>query len=440
MRCSIRRKGEMRTKSSRKNADIFQSVIHRITVLGGSSVYVPELVNAIISRNLPVEEIVLFGHPGRKLETVAEFCRRLIGRAGYPTLIIPETDIRAAVQNAQYIVNQMRVGGMKARFRDESLPPQFDLMGSEQIGAGAVTNALRSLPVLLEYARVIEEAAPDAMVINMMNPVGMVVETLTRLTRLRVVGVCDLARKYRVKIGSILGLPPAELEVDYFGLFHFGWIQDVRYDGRSRMAQLVEAIENTDDPDFDRELVSLFRIIPTREAALYFRRGDVQRDQKRSQRYRSEMLIEVESQILRIYEDPRVDMIPEVTRQRNATWYEESVLPLLESFEGHREVKPVICVPNRGSILDLPEEVCVEIPVVIQGREITARRVGALPRFLRGLFCMLKESDRLVIEAVRNRSFELALQALAVNPFVDSLVSAKKYLEKVVRTENLNLA
>jgi len=430
----------MRTKSSRKNIEIFQTVIHRITVLGGSSVYVPELVNAIIARNLPVEEIVLFGHSGRKLETVAEFCRRLINRAGYPTLIIPATDIRAAVEGAKYIVNQMRVGGMKARFRDESLPPQFDLMGNEQIGAGAVTNALRSLPVLLEYARIIEESAPEAVVINLMNPVGIVVDALTRLTRLKVVGVCDLARRYSGKIAAILGLPPAELEIDYFGLYHFGWIQDARYDGRSRMAQLVEALENTDDPDFDRELISLFRMIPTREAAIYFRRGDILRDQKRNQRYRAEILIEAESQILRIYEDPRVDMIPEVTRQRNATWYEESVLPLLESFEGHRAVKPVICVPNRGSILDLPEDVCVEIPAVIQGGEISARRVGALPRFLRGLFCMLKESDRLVIEAVRNRSFELALQALAVNPFVDSLVSAKKYLEKVVRTENLNLA
>ncbi|HOJ68121.1 MAG TPA: hypothetical protein PK379_13665 [Candidatus Hydrogenedentes bacterium] len=430
----------MRTKSSRKNVDIFQTVIPRICVLGGSSVYVPELVNAIIARNLPVEEIVLFGHPGRKLETVAGFCKRLVNRAGYPTLIIPETDIRAAVRGAKYIVNQMRVGGMKARFRDESLPPQFDLLGSEQVGAGAVTNALRSLPILLEYARVIEELAPEAVVINMMNPVGIVVEALSRLTRLRVIGVCDLARKYRGRVATLLGLPQAEVEVDYFGAYHFGWIQDVRYEGRSRMAQLVEAVEGSGDPEFDRELVSLFRMIPTREAAAYFRRGDILRDQKRSHRYRSELLIEAESQILRIYEDPRVDMIPEVTRQRNAIWYEESVLPLLESFEGHREVKPVLCVPNQGAILDLPEDACVEVPTTIREGAVTPRRVGALPRFLRGLFCMLKESDRLVIDAARHASFELALQALAINPFVDSLASARKYLEKVVRAENLNLA
>jgi len=429
----------MRPKSSRKNSEFLPPLIHRITVLGGSSVYVPELVNAIIARNLPVEEIVLFGHPGRKLETVANFCRRLINRAGYPTVIIPETDIRRAVEGAKYIINQMRVGGMKARFRDESTPPQFDLLGSEQVGAGAVTNALRSLPVVLEYARVIEELAPNAIFVNMMSPVGVVVEALTRLTSLKVVGVCDLARKYCSRIALLLGIPPAELEVDYFGLYHFGWIQDVRHDGRSRMAQLLDAIEQSEDSSFDRDLVSLFRLIPTPEAAAYFRRGEILWSQKRNQRYRSEMLIEAESQILRIYEDSRVDMIPEATRQRNAIWYEESVLPLLESFEGHHDAKPILCVSNKGAILDLPEESCVEIPVTISQGAVTSRKIGALPRFLRGMFCLMKESDRLVIEAVRHASFELALQALAVNPFVDSLASARKYLEKVVRAENLNL-
>ncbi len=430
---------QMRNKETGRQSEASPKMIDRITVLGGSSVYIPEFIASVINHNLPVREIVLQGRAGKKLDTVRAFCNRLADRAGFPVKITPETDVEAAVTGAKYIINHVRVGGMKARMRDEMLPPQFNLLGSEQLGAGAVTNALRTLPVCLEHARIIECVNPGAVVINMTNPVGIMVEALSRRTGLNVIGVCDLPRLYTRKLASLLGIDPVLLTVDYVGLYHLGWIQDVKVDGRSRMNQLLEILEAREEEDFDYDLIELFRMIPTRETGMFFHRAEVLKKQQNCARFRAEVLYEAEQQILRMYENPHLNAIPDLTRQRNAGWYEETIMPLIQGFEGKTDTSTVVCVPNRGSIRDLADDSSVEVPALVNCQGVKPRKVGMLPRFLRGMFSATKESERLAIEAVLNKSFDYALQALAVNPFVDSIQRARKYLEKVTKLEPLDL-
>ncbi len=151
-------------------------MIERITILGGSSVYIPEFVLSILSSNLNVREIVLLGRPGSKLDTVGKFCQRLVNRSGFPVTITATSDIAEAVRGAEYVLNHVRVGGMVARMRDEMLPPKFNIVGSDTLGAGGIANALRTLPVVLEHARVIEQVNPGAVYINLANPIGIIVE------------------------------------------------------------------------------------------------------------------------------------------------------------------------------------------------------------------------------------------------------------------------
>ncbi|NLV41344.1 MAG: hypothetical protein GXY15_08980 [Candidatus Hydrogenedentes bacterium] len=414
-------------------------MIDRITILGGSSVYVPEFVASVIKNNLNVREIVLHGRPGRKLEVVRAFCERIVAKSGFPMKIKAETEVVEAVAGARYVINQVRVGGMKARLRDEMLPPQFNLIGDEQLGPGAIINALRTLPVVLELARTVERTSPGAVFINLGNPMGILVEALSALTKLTVVGVCDTHRTYSQKIAGILGADPAQLTMDYVGLYHLGWIQDVKMGGRSRMAQLLELLESREEEGLDYDLIELFHMIPTRVTGMYFHRADVVRKQQHCTRFRAEVLYEAEQQILRVYEDTHLDMIPELTRQRDASWYSDSIIPLIQGFEGQAPLTTVACVLNNGSIKDLNDESSVEIPVSVNRKGVKAHKVGLLPRFLKGVFWSIKESDRLTIEAHRQRSFDLALQAMAVNPFVDSITRARKYLEKAVSLETINL-
>ena len=414
-------------------------MVERITILGGSSVYIPEFIFSAVSHNLNVKEIVLFAPEGRKLDIVAAFCQRLVDKSGFPVRVRPCTDIRQAVTGAQYVLNHLRVGGMQARMRDEILPPKMDMVGDEMLGAGGFANAMRTLPVVLEYAACIEEVNPGATLINLTNPMGIIVEGLIRYSGLNVVGVSDLPGAYARKIANVLQQDAEDFRVDYVGLCHLGWIQDVKVDGRSRMPLLLERLEARQEEGFDYDLIELFRMIPTRATGIYFHRGEILKKQRACSRFRSEILHEAEVQILKLYENPSLCEIPSLTRQRNAVWYEETILPLLESLQNTQSRGHILCLRNNDCIRDLPPECSVEVPASVSRRGVRPQKVGSLPHFLKGMFLAAKESDRLTVEAVKHKSYEYALQALTINPFVPSLEAAKKFLNRIVKEEELEL-
>jgi 6-phospho-beta-glucosidase len=414
-------------------------MIDRIAVLGGSSVYAPELILSIISHNLNVKEIVLIGREGRKLPLVAQFCQRLLNKSGFPASIVSTTDLAEGVAGARYIINNIRVGGMEARLRDEKLPPKFSMIGDQGLGAGGFANAMRTLPVVLHIAEIVEQVSPDAVFINLTNPIGIIVEALIKHSKLNVIGVSDTPGVYIKKLARLLNREPAEICVNYLGLNHMGWIQDIIIDKRSCMALALERIDAAEEDGFDRDLISLFRVIPTKTVSLYFHADEVLKKQQSCARYRAEVLYEAELQILKLYENENLSELPELTRERNAIWYEDTILPLIEALESKHEEKRILCVKNEGAIRDLPEDCSVEIQADVSKKGIKPHKVGNCPHFLRGLFIGCKESDRLTIEAVRHRSYEYALQALTIHPLVPSLDTAKKFLDRIIKDEHLEL-
>ncbi len=415
------------------------TMIERIAILGGSSVYIPEFVFSLITHNINVREIALFGRDGEKLPIVAEFCRRLIKRSGFPTEIRHTTNLEEAVTGARYVLNHVRIGGMQARLRDESLPPADGMVGDESIGPGGLANALRTLPTVMELAARVEAVNPGCVFVNLTNPMGIVVDALTAHTKLRVIGVCDLPGTYIRKIADVVRHRPDELEFDYLGLNHIGWIQDVRLHRKSIMGALLERLEHHPQDGFDLDAIRLFRMIPARRVSDYFHADRIVEEQRRGGKHRAEILHEAEAQILELYRDPHLNEIPPLTRARNTPWYEETIVPLIQALEGDVKRRLILCVANDGAIRDLPAAGSVEVPVDVVSGTLKSKRVGNCPHFLRGLFVATKESDRLIVEAVRHNSYDSALQAFAINPFVASLDKARRMLDIVVKNEALEL-
>ncbi len=414
-------------------------MIDRITILGGSSVYVPEFVLSLISQNLNVKELVLHGRTPRKLEIVAQFCQRVVNRSGFPARVLHTTDVAEAVRDAKYIINQVRVGGMLARVRDEKSPPRLGMLGDESLGPGGFANALRTLPVVFRFAEVIEAVNPGAVFINLTNPLGIVVDALTKHSKLNVLGVCDLPGLLLKRIAGLIGHEPGELTFDYLGLNHMGWVQDVKHEGRSLMQRVLERLDGETDDEMDVPLIQLFRMIPTRTVSLFYHQDQILKKQQACGRFRAEVLHEAEQQILKLYEDPHLAELPDLTRARNAIWYEETITPLIKACETKKSQEFVLCVRNDGAIRDLPDNGSVEIPVRVGKDGIVPRKVGSCPRLLKGLFTEVKESDRLTVEAVRHGSYDLALQALTIHPLVPSLDAARKYLDRVIKDEHIEL-
>jgi 6-phospho-beta-glucosidase len=205
------------------------------------------------------------------------------------------------------------------------------------------------------------------------------------------------------------------------------------------MSRLLELFEERLDDGFDYELIELFRMIPTRTTGTYFHRERIVKSQQSCARFRSEILHEAEVQILHQYDDKHLCELPELTRQRNAMWYKSTIVPLIEALEGRREKRVILCMRNGDSIRDLPENASVEIPAQVSRKGVRPVKVGSLPRFVKGMYLAAKESDRLTVEAIRHHSYELALQALAINPFVPSVDTARRFLDHVIKEEHLEL-
>src|SRR5699024_804677 len=170
------------------------------------------------------------------------------GRAVHLPRLTATTDLRAAVTGADFVFSAVRVGGAEARTVDERVALGLGLLGQETIGPGGLAYALRTLPVALDIARIIAEAAPGAWVINFTNPAGIVTEAMRTVLGDRVVGICDTPIGLVRRVGRLLdvglvagGRGDARVPAgfDYVGLSHVGGPRSVTIDGRDRMPALL---------------------------------------------------------------------------------------------------------------------------------------------------------------------------------------------------------
>src|SRR5437870_13543607 len=126
----------------------------KIAVVGGGSTYTPELIEGFATRpaRLAIDELVLLDIDPSRLEVVGGLARRMLDRLGWAGRLVTTQDREAAIDGANYVVVQLRIGGQAARLVDETLPLNFGTIGQETTGAGGFAKALRTVPIVLELA------------------------------------------------------------------------------------------------------------------------------------------------------------------------------------------------------------------------------------------------------------------------------------------------
>ena len=312
----------------------------KVVVLGGSGVATPELVNAIVSspgRTRPIK-LVLVGRSLEKLEKVAAVARHMAGDdapgdAGAPEhtggllSVSHTTDAQVALSGADYVINQIRVGGLEARAFDETFPQELGLPGEETVGPGGFANASRTIPVVLEYARTMERVCPAATLLTFANPSSLVQYAITRYTQVHTIGLCDSPISLINSIAAALDAPADELTVDYVGMHHFGWVTGVWWRGRN---VLLEALAKAADVarDVEPAITQAIGAIPGAYLNYVFH-PDRMLARKKGKRPRAEELIELQDEILAEYERPLAARKPAALVRRKAHWYAAIVAPVL---------------------------------------------------------------------------------------------------------------
>ena len=429
----------------------------KVTIVGGGGFRTPISWEAIAL--VPgVEQVTLHDIDRRRLASVAAAIEglRREGIEGPP--VSTTTDLAAAVEDSDFVLCAIRVGGLEARVVDERVPIQHGVLGQETIGPGGICFALRTVPVALRIAQTVAARAPHAWFLNFTNPAGLVTEAVHTVLGDRAVGICDAPAALFARVAAALHREPRQLRFDYSGLNHLGWLLNV-YEGEQ---ELLAGLLDNDERLSHIEEARLLGLERTRALGMlsneyliyYTAAGGISETIKRSGLTRAQVILEQERSFYAASpQDPQASLAA-WRRARDARFgsymaeargalardqssytgssdtdgvmgYAAIAAAFMRAIAGRGPATIVLNVANRGRIQELDDHAVVEVPCDVTKGAIETQRVGRLPASQRTMIERVKSVDRLTIRASQEGSRALALEAMALHPLVPSRAVAE---------------
>jgi 6-phospho-beta-glucosidase len=296
----------------------------KIAVIGAGSTYTPELMEGLIQRgtSINLEEVSFYDIDSRRLNILYDFSLRMVEAAGSKLKLTKGMDLKKVVSGADFIINQIRVAGQEGRIFDERLGIKNDIIGQETTGVGGFSKALRTIPVVLNQCRVYERYAPDAILINFTNPSGIITEAILRNTRINCIGLCNIPVNLRMDIAHYLRVDPEEIQLDYIGLNHLGWVRAIRIgEKKYNLDNLKKTVSkfsprNIPDMDYPEELLACIGAFPGYYLRYFYLNRAMLKKLKSAKYTRGEEVLRIERRLLKMYQDRRLNKKPELLSQR----------------------------------------------------------------------------------------------------------------------------
>jgi 6-phospho-beta-glucosidase len=407
----------------------------KLAVVGGGSTYTPELVDGFARRTdrVRIDEIALLDVDAERLAIVSGLAERMLARQGWSGRILQTTDRDAAIDGADVVLIQLRVGGQQARLGDETLPPRFGLIGQETTGAGGFAKALRTVPVVLELADAVERrSAPGAWIVDFTNPVGIVSQALSDAGH-RSLGLCNVAIGFQRRFAARFGVEPERVELEQVGLNHLTWIRAVRVDGVDRLPEILanDVEELSDDVHVPVARLVSERVIPSYYLRYYDDEANVIAEAK-AHPTRAEEVIAIERELLELYKDPTLDVKPELLEHRGGAFYSEAAAQLIASLQDGRGDLQIVDVRNDGTLPSLADDDIVEVPARIDRDGAHPIQQAPLSPSQAALVHTVKSYERLTVEAARSGDRDIARRALATNPLAGGPAMSGELLEAIL--------
>ena len=420
----------------------------KITVIGGGSSYTPELVEGLIARHasLPMAELALVDvEAGReKVEIIAALSRRMLDRNGLEAVKVSvHFDADDAIRGSSFVLTQLRVGQLPARAADERLGLSHKLLGQETTGVGGFAQALRTIPVMLDIARRVERLAPDAWIINFTNPAGIVTEAVSRHSKAKIIGLCNVPVTMHHMIADMLKLPYGDVSLRFAGLNHMVWVHQVLAAGRDATDEVIEmlcdgeqlSMNNIKAIPWPPELLRALRAIPCPYHRYFWQTRTMLEDELAdadSKGTRAEQVMKVEASLFKLYADPNLDKKPEELSQRGGSFYSEVAVQLINALHNNLGIEMVVNTANNGAIQGLPDDAVIETNCLIDALGAHPLAFGKLPPLMNGLTQQVKDFERLTIDAAVHGDKQKALLALVANPLVADVNLASALVDEVL--------
>jgi 6-phospho-beta-glucosidase len=402
----------------------------RLAVVGAGSTYTPELVSGL--DRLEVERLAFHDVDAERLEVVGGMARRMLERQGFAGELVLTGELDAALEGADFVVIQIRVGGQEARLRDETVPLACGCIGQETTGAGGLAKALRTVPVVLDIAeRVREQAAPDAWILDFTNPVGIVTRALLDAGH-RAVGLCNVGIGFQRSFARMLGVEPERLLVDQVGLNHLTWVRAVLLDGDDVLPQLIA--EHGDDlgaqAHVSRRLVEELGAVPSYYLRYFYAHDDVLGEQRDSEP-RAATVTAIERDLLELYRDPSLTEKPALLERRGGAFYSDAALGLLVSLAEGDGALHVVDIRNAGTLTGLADDDVVEVPARVDRSGASPLPQAPLQPELLGLVQHVSAYERLAAAAAVTDDRTLVRKALLAHPLIGQERITEELLESL---------
>jgi 6-phospho-beta-glucosidase len=396
----------------------------KLAVVGGGSTYTPELVDGMARLRdvLPLEHLVLVDPDPHRLELVGGVSRRIMSAYGHPATVTWTGDLDAAVDGADAVVLQLRVGGQAARHRDETWPMECGCIGQETTGAGGLAKALRTVPVVLDIAETVRKrAAADAWIVDFTNPVGIVTRALLDAGH-RAVGLCNVAIGFQRRFAGMLGVEPNRVQLGHVGLNHLTWERSVLLDGVDVLPRLLaeHATEIAEHLEMPADLLRRLGVIPSYYLRYYYTH-DAAVAANRGVPTRAQAVADVERELLEMYADPALHEKPALLEKRGGAYYSEAAVELIASLHADTRDVQVVNVRNHGTLPFLADDAVIEVPAVVGADGATPLPVPPVEPLYAGLIAHVTAYEELAVAAAIHGGRERVFDALLAHPLVGQL-------------------
>ena len=419
----------------------------KITIIGaGSGVFTRNLVRDILSYpELSGSTISLMDIDATRLEYMRKALQRLVEQEQYPAKLEATLNRKEALKGADYVILTIQAGGLKPFEHDIYIPLKYGVKQAvgDTIGPGGVFRALRTIPVILDIARDMEELCPEALLLNYVNPMAMNCWALNQETNIKNVGLCHSVQGTAEFLAGIIGASMEDVSYLCAGINHMAWFLKFEANGKDAYPIIRE---KANDPEIYTQDVTKFEVLKhfgyyvtessfhLSEYVPYFRKSDdwinkIHRTHSWHKEYYNGMYLHccldaaktLLEDLHEMAEAPYID--PERSKEYCAT--------IIHSIETNTSSVINGNVENKGLITNLPEGCCVEVPCLVDRNGIQPTFVGNLPPQLAALNRTNINVQELAVIGALTVDREAVYHAVMMDPLTSAVLDLDEIRQMV---------
>ncbi len=455
----------------------------KLTVLGGGGVRSAFLAKSLAynAHRIGLQEVVFLDSSEENLKIFGEIARYVFSQIRPDIHFSLTTDPVSALTNANYVITTLRVGGDESRVHDERIALNHNTLGQETTGAGGFAMAMRSIPAILNYCRLIEEhAAPDAILFNFTNPSGLVTEAIIKSGfKRRVYGICDAPSELIRELPAILNCDESDLSVECYGLNHFSWFTHFTVKGEDVTDRLInnpDLYSKTAMQYFSPELVQLCDKQLLNEYLYYYYYREVAlKAIQDAPETRGEMIARINHEMrdelrsINVKENPKAAFdiwMKHYLRRENSYMQNESqqekfntrapltlqqfieepdsggyagvALDILEAVNSTTTKRIVVSLQNNDTLDFLRPDDVIEISCDLSKEGLKPVTPVHVPDAQKNMLSSVKEYERLAVAAILQKDKSLAVRALMAHPLIGSWSLADKLVNEYLTAAHIN--